>query len=127
MKTGIKERFEYFCIIYRFCDLQIAKLMQHITYKTTCDRKILNYEQQQMLKALWLVLRILNVSYPLSSNFFLPLRPTDLLAPYPRILSADVLPLIGGTKFHTHIIHRNAKAPNNSYSFSVSIFDNGRL
>jgi len=50
---------------------------------------------------------ILNVSFPPSSNFFLPLRPTDLLAPYPRTLSAFVLPLIRGTKFHTHIIHRN--------------------
>jgi len=73
------------------------------------------------------VMTILNVPFPPSSNFFLPVRPTDLLAPYPRTLSAFVLPLIRGTKFHTHIIHCNAKAPNNSYSFSVSIFDNGRL
>lgn len=59
---------------------------------------------------------ILDVSFPPSSNFFLPLRPTDLLALYPRTLSAYVLPFIRGTKFHTHIIHRNAKAPNSFYS-----------
>jgi len=70
---------------------------------------------------------ILGASFPPSSNFFLPLRPADLFATYPRTLPAYVLPLIRGTKFHTHIKHRNAKAPNNSYSFSVSIFDNGRL
>jgi hypothetical protein len=70
---------------------------------------------------------VLSVSFLPSSNFFLPLRPADLFTPYPRTLPAYVLPLIRGTKFHTHIKHHNAKAPNNSYSFSVSIFDNGRL
>ena len=66
-----------------------------------------------------------NVSHPPSSNFFLPLRATDLLAPIPRTLPTYVFLLLRRTKFHTHIIHRKAKAPNNSYSFSGSVFDNG--